>query len=190
MGNCRSGSGLLDGREVKPLGLLGPCRPGGEQDDGGETAGLALERLRCRRRGGAARDFLATQPDRGTETSKEICGRWRCVLTSRNRKRGAKKPAARPTQLRQIRDLMLAAARRGMWLTLSEIARLTDAGEASVSAQLRHLRKRTHGRHRVDKRLRGQSKGHPRLPGAERQKWEYRVLPRAGAAAARLLRET
>ncbi len=60
----------------------------------------------------------------------------------------------RDTQLHKIRDLMFAASQRGAWMTLGEIARLTEIGEASISAQLRHLRKRRHGRHRVEKRRR------------------------------------
>lgn len=59
-----------------------------------------------------------------------------------------------PTQLDEIRDLMLAATARNNWLTLAEIAGLTEIGEASISAQLRHLRKRRHGRYRVEKRRR------------------------------------
>jgi len=58
------------------------------------------------------------------------------------------------TQLHAIRDLMLSAAQRGAWMTLREIAGLTEIGEASISAQLRHLRKARHGRHRVEKRRR------------------------------------
>jgi hypothetical protein len=54
-----------------------------------------------------------------------------------------------PTQLHTIRELMLCAARQGSWLTLSEIAGMTDFAEASISAQLRHLRKKRHGQHRV-----------------------------------------
>ena len=49
------------------------------------------------------------------------------------------------TQLAAIRELMLAAGRRGEWLTLAEIADPTEFGEASISAQLRHLRKPCHG---------------------------------------------
>jgi hypothetical protein len=95
------------------------------------------------------------------------------------------------TQLQTIRDLMLAAARRGAWLTLGEIAEMTEIGEASVSAQLRHLRKPRYGLHLVEKRQRTEysvvpgSEGHVRssekrriVPGPVM--WEYRVLPSAG----------
>lgn len=84
------------------------------------------------------------------------------------------------TQLHTIRDLMLSAARRGAWLTLGEIARLTEFGEASISAQLRHLRKLRHGRHRVEKRLRFEraaGASGKRRRGEVATTWEYRVWP-------------
>ena len=94
------------------------------------------------------------------------------------------------TQLHTIRDLMLSAARRGAWLTLGEIAGLTEIGEASISAQLRHLRKPRHGRHRVEKRRRTRRARYVFTRGtrgdARRRAegaavvWEYRVLPPAG----------
>src|SRR3954466_4881498 len=100
-------------------------------------------------------------------------------------KRAMKRRRVRETQLRLIRELRQAAARRGAWLTLGEIARLTDVGEASISAQLRHLRKESHGGHRVEKRVR-QTR---RTPGAQffdetqvcagEGKWEYRVVAKA-----------
>jgi hypothetical protein len=107
------------------------------------------------------------------------------------------------TQLHAIRDLMLAAARRGAWLTLGEIARLTEIGEASVSAQLRHLRKRRHGRHLVEKRRRqaqrlsagvasdGRCVGTMRALRvlAESAMWEYRVTPSTGWGSAAVARE-
>src|SRR2546430_10562575 len=56
------------------------------------------------------------------------------------------------TQLAAIRELMQRAFARGVWLTLCEIAEATEFAEASISAQLRHLRKPHHGGHRVEKR--------------------------------------
>lgn len=88
------------------------------------------------------------------------------------------------TQLAAIRELMLRALGRGAWLTLGEIAEATEFGEASISAQLRHLRKTHHGGHRVEKRRRRL----PRAAAAMRKirdgrrgpvVWEYRVLPPA-----------
>lgn len=43
----------------------------------------------------------------------------------------------------------------GEWRTLGEIASLTGDPEASISAQLRHLRKERFGSNVVDKRRRG-----------------------------------
>lgn len=43
----------------------------------------------------------------------------------------------------------------GQWRTLSEIQKLTGDHEASISAQLRHLRKSRFGGHTVNKRRRG-----------------------------------
>ena len=63
------------------------------------------------------------------------------------------------TQMEKIRDVMLravAAARGdGGWLTLREIELLTHAPQASISAQLRHLRKPQFGSWIVEKRRRG-----------------------------------
>ena len=98
---------------------------------------------------------------------------------------------SRDTQLHTIRDLMLVAGGRGAWLTLGEIAGLTEIGEASVSAQLRHLRKRCYGQHLVEKRRRPSHPGREtdatqercagnRRTAGELAKWEYRVLPPAG----------
>lgn len=79
-----------------------------------------------------------------------------------------------------IRDVMLSADECDTWLTLREIAALTHYGEASISAQLRHLRKTRFGGHRVEKRQRV-SPG----PGEKRraQVWEYRLRRSLGRAA-------
>ena len=42
--------------------------------------------------------------------------------------------------------------RRGDWLSLDRIATLTGDPQASISAQLRHLRKRRFGSHEVEKK--------------------------------------
>jgi hypothetical protein len=42
-----------------------------------------------------------------------------------------------------LRDVMLSAAECVTWLTLEELARMTSYPPASISAQLRHLRKNT-----------------------------------------------
>ena len=61
-----------------------------------------------------------------------------------------------------IRDLMLARP-NWRWLSLGEMAKRTGYPEASISAQLRHLRKQRFGGYKVDKRPRGDGL------------WEYRV---------------
>ena len=87
------------------------------------------------------------------------------------------------TQLVAIRELMLAAATRGEWLTLAEIANPTEFGEASISAQLRHLRKPCHGRYRVEKRRRRSILESQRVGAGSQDAelygvalWEYQVL--------------
>jgi len=64
-------------------------------------------------------------------------------------------------QLRKIHALMID----GCWRTLSEIEAETGDPQASISAQLRHLRKARFGSHFVDKRRRGSA-------------WEYRLEAR------------
>ena len=54
----------------------------------------------------------------------------------------------------------------GRWRTLDEIASTTGDPPASISAQLRHLRKRRFGAHVVERQARGD-----RSHGL----WEYRV---------------
>jgi hypothetical protein len=56
----------------------------------------------------------------------------------------------------------------GEWRTLNEISKETRDPPASISAQLRHLRKPRFGRYCVERRARGE-----RSCGL----WEYRVLP-------------
>ena len=65
-------------------------------------------------------------------------------------------------QLATIRDLMLDVSG---WLSLSEIEAATGYAQASISAQLRHLRKERFGGFTVEKRRR-------RADGGT---WEYKV---------------
>jgi hypothetical protein len=69
------------------------------------------------------------------------------------------------TQRDHIRDVMLGVDQH---LSLQQIAAMTGYPEASVSAQLRHLRKPRFGGYRVLKRRRADDGG----------TWEYRVLPK------------
>jgi hypothetical protein len=86
------------------------------------------------------------------------------------------------TQLAAIRELTTRAGAHGLWLTLGEIAEATQFAEASISAQLRHLRKPRHGGHRVEKRRRGRARKAAARKICDRRRgpviWEYRVLPR------------
>jgi hypothetical protein len=92
----------------------------------------------------------------------------------KTRKGTAKRTAPR-TQREVLRDVMLSAGACGAWLTLRELAGLTHYGEASISAQLRHLRKPQNGGFVVEKRLRvGQV-----VRGTEIGcVWEYRLQRR------------
>jgi hypothetical protein len=80
------------------------------------------------------------------------------------------------SQREVIRDVMLAAADCDTWLTLGELRALTRYGEASISAQLRHLRKLENGGYEVAKRHReGFAAAHPAADGRGECVWEYRV---------------
>jgi len=66
-------------------------------------------------------------------------------------------------QIYRIYDCM----KDGEWRSLPEIAEITGDGEASISAQLRNLRKEGNGSHTVDKRRSGAKSG----------LWEYKLIP-------------
>ena len=72
-------------------------------------------------------------------------------------------------QQEAIKDFML---KTGKWWSLSELGRLLKFPEASISAQLRHLRKPEFGSYQVEKRRRIDADGEP--TGT----WEYRVYPK------------
>ena len=57
-------------------------------------------------------------------------------------------------QLKRVYNAMLDSK----WRTLSEIEKLTGDPQASISAQLRHLRKPRYGSHEINKRPRGERK--------------------------------
>ena len=88
-----------------------------------------------------------------------------------------------------IRDVMLSAADCETWLTLGELRALTRYGEASISAQLRHLRRSENGGYEVVKRHReGVSPERPGTDGRGECVWEYRIargacVDRAGEEA-------
>ena len=78
-------------------------------------------------------------------------------------------PAVDKARLTAQMKRVYGALAGGAWLTLAEIAEKTGDPEASVSAQVRHLRKARFGGHQVDKRRRGE---------ASRGVWEYRLVVR------------
>jgi len=81
------------------------------------------------------------------------------------------------SQREVIRDVMLAAADCDTWLTLSELRALTRYGEASISAQLRHLRKLENGGYDVSKQRREDAVGAgTSADGRGECVWEYRIL--------------
>jgi hypothetical protein len=85
-----------------------------------------------------------------------------------------------PSQREVLRDVLLSATLCGSWLTLRELSRLTQFGEASISAQLRHLRKPQYGRYDVEKRVRRDLVVSDVERGAI---WEYRLRSRAQVVA-------
>jgi hypothetical protein len=62
--------------------------------------------------------------------------------------------AVRRRQRDVLCDVMLSARQCETWLTLEELAKLTHYPQASISAQLRHLRKPEYGGFVVEKRPR------------------------------------
>ena len=64
----------------------------------------------------------------------------------------------------RVKGVML----EGHWLTLSEISELTGDPEASISAQLRHLKKERFGAYVIERR---------RRPSRTKGLFEYRMLP-------------
>jgi hypothetical protein len=83
-----------------------------------------------------------------------------------------------------IRDVMLSAGQCATWLTLDELAKLTHYPPASISAQLRHLRKPQNGAHTVVKRCRTTNKA-MRAEGFGAV-WEYSVLQERRAPVRRV----
>ncbi len=81
------------------------------------------------------------------------------------------------SQREVIRDVMLAATDCDTWLTLGELRALTHYGEASISAQLRHLRKLENGGYDVSKQRREDAvAASVSADGRGDCVWEYRIL--------------
>ncbi len=94
-------------------------------------------------------------------------------------RRKTRNESTRAAVLRQrdiVCDVMLCAAECQAWLTLRELARLTRYGEASISAQLRHLRQPQYGAFVVEKQRRKEDEvGRLAQQGPV---WEYRLRRR------------
>lgn len=91
--------------------------------------------------------------------------------------------AGRRRQRDVLCDVMLGAGRRGTWLTLDELAKLTHYPPASISAQLRHLRKPEFGGYAVEKQQRASGRT---LRGEDfGAVWEYRLRRRMRRIASR-----
>lgn len=67
---------------------------------------------------------------------------------------GTRAVKSRRRQRDVLCDVMLSASQCDTWLTLDEIAMLTHYPPASISAQLRHLRKQEFGGYEVEKQKR------------------------------------
>jgi hypothetical protein len=81
--------------------------------------------------------------------------------------------AVRRRQRDVLCDVMLSARQCETWLTLEELAKLTHYPQASISAQLRHLRKPEYGGYAVEKRPRALEAG---LRGEDfGTVWEYQL---------------
>lgn len=86
--------------------------------------------------------------------------------------RGEARQIAPRRQRDVLCDVMLSARQCETWLTLDELAKLTHYPPASISAQLRHLRKPEYGAFVVEKRPRVVNELLREGPGIL---WEYRL---------------
>lgn len=83
--------------------------------------------------------------------------------------------ATRPerTQRERLLEVLRIAAQYDTWMTLEELANKTQFPPASISAQLRHLRKPAHGGWVVEKQRRQWEES---LRENRRERvWEYRL---------------
>ena len=96
--------------------------------------------------------------------------------------------ASRRRQRDVLCDVMLGASQCDTWLTLDELTMLTHYPPASISAQLRHLRKQEFGGYEVEKRQRVSGRI---LHGEDfGTVWEYRLQRGIRRIPSRRRRET
>jgi hypothetical protein len=155
---------------------------------GTNLSGNAEKLTRKESSGGAAKEERSRRRDINTDCNRQVAQRRRIgtgectgdlperVRASVEMRRGEYDARRLRSQREVIRDVMLAAADCDTWLTLGELRALTRYGEASISAQLRHLRKLENGGYEVAKRRREDAP--PARQGADGRGecvWEYRV---------------
>src|ERR1700722_14247322 len=139
-GEMRSGVNFSGGADKLPQKTLLAARAASEEHTGRRCAD-ENGNLQAVARTGGGRDAAASNlPDH-----------LRAAAVTRHGEYDARRLRS---QREVIRDVMLAAADCDTWLTLSELRALTRYGEASISAQLRHLRKLENGGYDVSKQRR------------------------------------
>ena len=102
-------------------------------------------------------------------------------MTGSARKNETERVAQRaPSQREILRDVMLSATACDTWLSLDELSRMTGYPPASISAQLRHLRKERYGAYSLGKRQRAGVKLFSPVvePSASGPVWEYQLSRR------------
>jgi hypothetical protein len=137
---------------------------------------LAGEKRARRGDVGKERDELAVQR-RNSGSGERVGDLPASVRATVVMRRGEYDARRLRSQREVIRDAMLAAAECDTWLTLGELRALTRYGEASISAQLRHLRKLENGGYEVAKRRREDAV--PVRGGADgrgESLWEYHIV--------------
>jgi biotin operon repressor len=81
-----------------------------------------------------------------------------------------------------IRDTLISSANSDAWVTLAELRELTRFSEASISAQMRHLRKLKNGGFVLHKRHRDlPCSAELEFDGRRKVIWEYRLAKAEGA---------
>jgi hypothetical protein len=144
---------------------------------GKKLTGVAPGEERSRRRGTDRTSYQQAGQQRdigGGELVGNLPARVRATVVVRQ---GEYDACRLRSQRDVIRDVMLASADCDTWLTLGELRALTHYGEASISAQLRHLRKLENGGYEVAKRRRGDAvPARGGVDGRGECLWEYRVV--------------
>jgi len=74
-------------------------------------------------------------------------------------------------------DKVLSFIKNGEWFSLSQISEAINAPHASVSAQLRNLRKREHGSYIIERKNEGSGYHLYRLSGVDTEQTSPRIKP-------------